>query len=124
MNILGRSAHIHWDERGTMAIGGNIIPSSNIVDLLNDVLRDRRSSAPIIWETFAKLLAFLNVPREFIHNSQRWEYIRRLHGMQGDKRRPSDSLQYNSKRRRIKQPDQYYPPNDDDDDDSDDDDDD
>jgi hypothetical protein len=124
MNILGRSAHIHWDERGVVAIGGNIIPGSNIVDLLNDVLRDRRSSAPIGWEQFARLLAFLNVPREFIHNSQRWDYIRRLHGVQGEKRRANDFFENNSKRIRIQPPEQYYAPNEGDDDDSDDDDDD
>jgi hypothetical protein len=111
-----------------LAIGGNIIPGSNIVDLLNDVLRDRRSSSPIGWEPFARLLAFLNIPREFIHNNQRWDYIQRLHGIKGEKRRSSDSLEYNSKLRRIQPPEEYYAPNDEnndgseDDDDSDDDD--
>jgi len=121
MNLLGRDQHIQWDERGVVAIGGNIIPGSNIVDLLNDVLRDRKTSAPVGWEPFARLLAFLNVPREFIHNNQRWDYIRRLHGLRGEKRRASDSLEYNSKHRRIQPPEQYFPPNDDDDDDDDDD---
>jgi hypothetical protein len=58
MNVLGRNPHIQWDDRGTVAIGGNIIPGSNNVDLLNDVLRDRRSSAPIGWERFSRLLVF------------------------------------------------------------------
>ena len=46
-----------------------------MVDLVNDVLRKRKASSPVGWETFASHLRHLNTPMEFIGNPDRRDYM-------------------------------------------------
>ncbi|KAF4514006.1 UNVERIFIED_CONTAM: hypothetical protein B566_EDAN018582 [Ephemera danica] len=73
--ILKRSPDIKWDTNGRVYIKDQIIRGSNIVDLLNDVVRSRQGEPPTGWEQFANVLAAINVPREYIGNDNRWNYI-------------------------------------------------
>ncbi|KAF4526816.1 hypothetical protein B566_EDAN015143 [Ephemera danica] len=84
LHLLSRSSIISWDDSGRVTINNQLLHGSNIIDLLNDVLRNRKHSSPVGWEPFAHVLASLNVPREFINNDQRWTYIQRLNGEHHD----------------------------------------
>ena len=57
-----------WNERGEFVYSGVPIRGSNMVDLVNDVLRKRKASSPVGWESFARHLRHLNTPMEFIGN--------------------------------------------------------
>ena len=78
LEILKRSPHISWDDVGTVTMHEVTLAGSNIIDLLNDVLRSRQRSAPRGWQAFARILASLNVPREYIVNESRWTYIQNI----------------------------------------------
>ena len=47
---------ISWNEYGQLVLEGSIIPNSNIVDLVNDVMRKRKGFSPEHSNTFAKAL--------------------------------------------------------------------
>ena len=47
---------------------GSIIPNSNIVDLVNDIMQKRKGFNPEHSNTFAKALAKINVPRDYLKN--------------------------------------------------------
>ena len=46
-----------------------------MVDLVNDVLRKRKATSPVGWESFAHHLRHLNTPMEFIGNQDRRDYM-------------------------------------------------
>lgn len=79
-SILGSNDKILWDDEGTVIIDNQIIPGSNIVDLVNDSLRPlQRSSSPIGWERFHSALKDIKVPLSYIGNKKRSNYIAKLH---------------------------------------------
>lgn len=47
--IDGKKDSISWDNDGVVYIKGDKIPHSNIVDLLHDVIRVRKSTQPTGW---------------------------------------------------------------------------
>ena len=53
---------ISWNDNGQLVSDGSTIPNSNIVDLVNDVMRKRKGFNPEHSSTFAKALAKINVP--------------------------------------------------------------
>ena len=64
-----------WKERGEFVYNGVPIRGSNMVDLVNDVLRKRKASSPVGWESFARHLRHMNTPMEFIGNPDRRDYM-------------------------------------------------
>lgn len=70
---------IRWDNKGTVFINNNSIPNSNIIDLLNDALRQLKQPRPVAWESFAKTLFEIGVPLNCIGNRETQEYVRKLH---------------------------------------------
>ena len=67
-----------FNERGEFIWKGNIIEKSNMIDLINDILRKRKSVAsPRGWQEFASALRNTNIPRELVGNIDRWNYIQR-----------------------------------------------
>ena len=65
-----------WNQRGEITWDGQVVPKTNLVDLVNDVLRKRKLFSPATgWETFAAALRDVNVPRELVGNPDRWRYI-------------------------------------------------
>ena len=46
-----------------------------MLDLVNDVLRNRKTSSPRGWEYFARGLAHMNIPNELIQNAKRRRVI-------------------------------------------------
>lgn len=65
---------ITWDQLGTVSINGAPLPNSNIVDLVCDVVRCKKTSAgPSGCKEFVAALRQINVPQEYIGNPQRRE---------------------------------------------------
>ena len=52
------------------------MPNSNIVDLVNDVMQKRKGFNPEHSSTFAKALAKINVPEDYVRNPDRINSIR------------------------------------------------
>ena len=62
MSMLQDHHNLSWDEDGTVKIYGQPIPGSNIIDLVNGVLRQRKGIEPTEWQPFAEGLKAMNVP--------------------------------------------------------------
>ena len=66
---------ISWNANGQLVLEGSIVPNSNIVDLVNDVIRKRKGFNPEHSNTFAKALAKINVPEDYLRNPDRIDSI-------------------------------------------------
>ena len=60
------SPDISWNEKGELKNKGETVQGSNVVDLINDVLRKRKYFNPQGWETFGEALREANVPQYLI----------------------------------------------------------
>lgn len=89
---------INWDKFGSVSVRGTKIPGSSIIDLISDVVRNRRDSSPEGWEIFAHVLAELNIPQEYILNAKRKQFI---HQMQAKQHTPQSSTKPNKKKPRL-----------------------
>lgn len=67
---------IGWNDQGQMLYKGRPVPGTNIVDLVNDSLRQRKNFNPEGWELFSKALGHLNVPEGVVRNEKRLGLIR------------------------------------------------
>ena len=83
--ILRSSSNVKWNSTGQVSVNDVPLQGSNIVDLLNDVLRLRKDVNPSGWKEFAKGLRDLNVPKEFVGNKIRWNYMRQNQTGSGQK---------------------------------------
>jgi hypothetical protein len=54
--------NISWSEKGELKYKGETVRGSNVVDLVNDVLRKRKYFNPQGWETFGEALREASVP--------------------------------------------------------------
>ena len=68
---------LRFNETGELIVGNQKIEGTHIVDLINDMLRKRKSFNPRGWETFGRALASLYPPQELIGNEDRWRFIQR-----------------------------------------------
>jgi hypothetical protein len=59
---------IGWNKQGQMVFKGRSIPGINIVDLVNDSLRQRKNFNLDGWELFSKVFGHLNVPEGIVRN--------------------------------------------------------
>jgi hypothetical protein len=58
---------ISWDKSGVVSIDNNLVPGSNIIDLVNEVVRKRSTSKnPIGLQNFKLFLQEINIPKELI----------------------------------------------------------
>ncbi|KAJ3667004.1 hypothetical protein Zmor_002415 [Zophobas morio] len=69
-----KDAGVTWDSRGVVNTGSKHISGSNIIDLINDIVRNTKTE-PIGWPEFADVLRDLNIPRILIVNQKRLAYI-------------------------------------------------
>ena len=67
----------NWNERGELIYRGQIIPGSNMTDLINDTLRQRKTFQPHGWQEFARALRHGNVPQDLVGHRQRWDWMHR-----------------------------------------------
>ena len=81
MKRLKRSNEVSWNERGELILNGKSLPGSNVADLVNDILRKRKTVRPPVgWQAFAKQLRTMNVPREVVGNPTRWSFMTNIGG--------------------------------------------
>jgi hypothetical protein len=66
---------IRWNERGELIYKGQVYPGTNVSDLINDVLRNRKTFQPQGWNVFAEGLHDMNVPMDLVGNQERWKYM-------------------------------------------------
>ena len=66
---------VSWNDRGEMVYRNVPVPGGNIVDLVNDALRKRKSFQPVGWKMFARGLKDVNAPMDLIGNPERWIFI-------------------------------------------------
>ena len=67
LNLMQASNRISWNKTGTVTIDNNIIPGSNIIDLVNDVVRKRTiSKNPVGINIFKQFLQDINIPKELV----------------------------------------------------------
>ena len=71
---------ISWDSTGLVNINGTPIPQSNIIDLISDAVRSRKSSHAVGWQEFATALKQVNVPSDLISNTKYKDYMRTQKG--------------------------------------------
>ncbi|KAI8493255.1 hypothetical protein Bbelb_292590 [Branchiostoma belcheri] len=57
--------------------GGDVVPGSNVADLIRDALQMRRGFNPVGWRSFARGLASINAPEAAIRNPMRLSVIHR-----------------------------------------------
>ena len=82
---------ISWNDNGQLGLDGSTIPNANIVDLVNDVMRKRKGFNPEHSSTFAKALAKINVPEDYVRNPDRIDSICWYRRLQ-DSQAPGPSL--------------------------------
>lgn len=60
---------IKWNDRGEIIFKGDVIPGSNLTDLISNVTTMRKSSIPLLPQTvFLKALSETNTPESWIRN--------------------------------------------------------
>ncbi len=74
--LKGSKDVIGWNNQGQMMFKGRPIPGTNIVDLVNDSLRQRKNFNPEGWELFSKALGHLNMPEGVVRNENRLALVR------------------------------------------------
>ena len=67
---------VGWNDQGHMMFKGRVIPGTNIIDLVNDSLRQRNNFNTEGWELFSKALGYLNVPEGVVRNENPLGLIR------------------------------------------------
>ena len=70
-----KTNNVTWNSAGELIVDSTKYDRTNIIDLVDDVMRNRKYSAPFGWQIFAHQLKKLNVPQEMIINKTRWNYI-------------------------------------------------
>ena len=71
MKRLKNDPTIQWNDRGELILEGAIIPGSNMMDLVHDVLIKRKLRDPVGWQPFVKHPKDINVPMELVGNADR-----------------------------------------------------
>ena len=82
---------ISWNDNGQLVLEGSIVPNSSIVDLVNDVMRKRKGFNPEHSNAFAKALAKINVPEDYLRNPDRVDSTRWYRRLQ-DSQAPGPSF--------------------------------
>ena len=66
-----------WNERGEFVYKGRTIAGTNMVDLVNDMLRQRKGFEPYGRFEFARALRHSNVPQDLVGNRRMWGWMHR-----------------------------------------------
>ena len=76
--LLGRLSKVEWNERGELMHECVAIPGSNAVDLVHDLIRNRKTARdPVGWHQFAKQTRSDNIPVELVGNVARRKHMQK-----------------------------------------------
>ena len=67
-----------WNTRGELIYNGRTVNGSNVIDLMYDVLKDRKTAKPIGWQYFLHVLRNANVPESLVMNKDRRELLQQI----------------------------------------------
>ena len=82
LDFLQKIPDFSVNQKGEISYREQHIPGSRIFDLVHDFVRDRPSKSPAKgWQVLAEALQENNVPKEFVGNRSRWQYIQSLEGV-------------------------------------------
>ena len=88
--LLSRLSAVTWNERGELIHNGVAIRGSNAVDLIHDLLRNRKTPDPVGWQQFAKQMRAANIPMELVGKVTRRLYLQKKRGKRTpQKRKPT-----------------------------------
>src|SRR6218665_252345 len=76
LNHLQNIPNVSWRERGELILKQRLIPKTQLIDLVNDLIRKRATiTAPVGCKQLANVLRKSNVPQERLGNKDRLKYI-------------------------------------------------
>ena len=75
LDLLRDHPNMSWDEQGTLLLNGKPVDGSHIIDLINDIIRERKHFEPRGWQTFSRGLKEVNVPQDIVGNRKRWDWM-------------------------------------------------
>lgn len=79
-NIMLHKNKIWWKPGGEVVLNNHTIPNTNIVDLVNDVIRPLKRTKPKGWEEFTLILKEIRVPASCIGNPTNAEFLKKSLG--------------------------------------------
>ena len=72
---LKQDDNIARNTKGELVYKGDVIPNTHIHDLVQDVLRKRKTHVPVGWQSFARALRESNIPQDLVGNLDRWQWM-------------------------------------------------
>ena len=75
--LVSRLKTTKWNDICELLHEGVAIPGSNIVDLVHDLLRNRKTVDPIGWQQIANQMHSANIPMELVGNVARRQHIQK-----------------------------------------------
>ena len=77
LNHIKEKTDMSWDDENRLVKNGKSVPGTNILDIVNDLVRERKTMphAPRGWYDVLMSLKDTNVPREAIGNESRWKAV-------------------------------------------------
>lgn len=94
---LRENNDLKWNERGAVFVDGVQIKGANIIDLINDTMRDRKKLLSVGMNQFATALRRAAIAREFIGNPKVWQKINNSLSQSSSSSSPSSSSSSSSK---------------------------
>ena len=85
------TASVTWNERGELIHKGVAIRGSNAVDLVHDLLRNRKTPDPVGWQQFANQMRAANIPMELVGNVTRRLYLQKKRGKRTPQKRTPET---------------------------------
>lgn len=76
LDRVKQDPRLGWTPRGELIVEEQVIPQSNIIDLINDLLRKRKNFNPQGWRELSRKLYEGNVPTNLIRNADRLSFMR------------------------------------------------
>ena len=89
--FLSRLSAVTWNERGELIHKGVAIRGSNAVDLVHDLLRNRKTPDPVGWQQFANQMRAANIPMELVGNVTRRLYLQKKRGKRTPRKRTPET---------------------------------
>ena len=89
--LLSRLSAVTWNERGELIHKGVAIRGSNAVDLVHDLLRNRKTPDPVGWQQFANQVRAANIPMELVGNVTRRLYLQKKRGKRTPQKRTPET---------------------------------
>jgi hypothetical protein len=75
LTILSRTAELSWNDQGEVVIQNEVLPHSNIAELISNSVKSKQDVRPLGWERFVETVTQIGVPAEFLGRNVDRTYI-------------------------------------------------